>query len=254
MHFLVTAGPTHEPIDAVRYIGNRSSGRMGLAIAAAAVEAGHQTTLLLGPVPLSDREIDAVFPPPSPAASGSGVATESPSQPMPRGPELLRFRTSEELRVLLHRHWPRADVLIMAAAVADFRPANEAVSGKLERGAELHLHLVPVPDLLAELKGQSRPDQRRVGFALEEPERLAERATAKLGRKGLDAIVANPLETMDAAGVAGQVFLPGGRVLRPPEWPQRVPKEAFARWLLSALHDEWSVAPGYPAEGPGTRG
>lgn len=243
MRFLVTAGPTHEPIDAVRYIGNRSSGRMGLAIASAAAAAGHPTTLLLGPVPLSPREIDAVFPPPAPGHGGTAASDRTDDRPTGDGCQVHRFRSAEDLRTLLHRFWPEADVLVMAAAVADFRPAETASPGKIERGGDLTLRLAPVPDLLAELNERSRPDQRRVGFALEEPDRLIERATGKLHRKGLDAIVANPLETMEAEGVAGQVFLAGGRVLRPSEWPQRIPKERFAEWLIAALLKEWHAAP-----------
>ena len=90
MHFLITAGPTHEPIDEVRYIGNRSSGRMGVAIAAAAQRAGHGVTLLLEPA--------TVAPPPQ--------------------CQTIRFRTAEELRTLLLRTAPEADLLVMAAAVA----------------------------------------------------------------------------------------------------------------------------------------
>ena len=216
MRVLVTAGPTHEPIDAVRYIGNRSSGRMGVAIATAAAEAGHAATLLLGPVPMSTTELHAVFPP-------------------SERRRLRRFRTAEDLRGLLATEGPEADLIVMAAAVADFRPEGLASEGKLERGDALVLRLAPVPDLLAEVASRARPAQRLVGFALEEPARLEERARAKLLRKGLDAIVANPLETMDAEGVAGQVFLRDGRVLHPPAWPDRIPKERFAAWLVERL-------------------
>lgn len=222
---LVTAGPTHEPIDAVRYIGNRSSGRMGIAIASAAVLAGCPTTLALGPVPMSDREIDAVFPP---TTSGAG-----PHQ-------LCRFRTADDLRTLLAELAPAADILIMAAAVADFRPRSRLLDRKIERGAALTLELEPVPDLLAEVASRRREGQTLVGFALEEPTRVEERARTKLDRKGLDAIVANPLETMESAGVAAQLFLAEGpslppRVERPPGWPAPVTKEAFATWLIGTL-------------------
>jgi phosphopantothenoylcysteine decarboxylase / phosphopantothenate---cysteine ligase len=231
MEFLVTAGPTHEPIDAVRYIGNRSSGRMGLAIAAAARAAGHRVTLLLGPVPLSDQDVRA-------AASPANSHPDSPS--VVGSLEVVRFTTADDLRRHLHAYWPAADILLMAAAVADFRPVSPLPSRKLERGSDLTLALSPVPDLLAELRERSRPGQRRVGFALEEPARLAERAKAKLDRKGLDAIVANPLETMDALGVAGEVYLRDGRILRPEGWPKQISKEAFAAWLVAELVQEWS--------------
>ncbi len=215
LHILITAGPSQEPIDAVRFIGNRSSGRMGLAIAAAGLEAGHRVTLLLGPV--------AITPPPR--------ATTIP------------FRTAADLQALLREHAPRADLIIMAAAVADYRPAAadaEALQQrKLERAAELTLRLEPVPDLLAEVASSARPEQRIVGFALEEAARLEERARMKLVKKRVDAIVANPLATMDAAGVEGQLILAGGAVRKPPGWPTPIPKEAFARWLVGEAERLW---------------
>jgi phosphopantothenoylcysteine decarboxylase / phosphopantothenate---cysteine ligase len=223
MHLLITAGPSQEPIDAVRFIGNRSSGRMGIAIAAAAAEAGHRVTLLLGPV--------AVTPP-------STVET-------------LPFRTAADLQALLREHAPKADLLIMAAAVADYRPKPSDVESlrtrKIERASELTLHLEAVPDLLAEVAQTARADQRIVGFALEEPTQLEERARTKLLRKRIDAIVANPLATMDAAGVAGVLLVsPGDRgaaaepeTRRPPNWPQPIAKDAFARWLVAELPSLW---------------
>jgi phosphopantothenoylcysteine decarboxylase / phosphopantothenate---cysteine ligase len=208
MRFLITAGPSHEPIDAVRFIGNRSSGRMGVAAAEAAASRGHQVTLLLGPTAIT------------------------PADPAVR---LERFGSAAELESLLRIHWPQADCLLMAAAVADFRPVSSHGDRKIERGGRLTLELEAVPDLLAMTAATTQPSQLRVGFALEEPDRLEERARAKLTRKSLDAIVANPLDTMDALGIAAQLFCRDGRVRRPPEWPVPIAKERFAVWLIAEI-------------------
>lgn len=227
MKILITAGPSHEPIDAVRFIGNRSSGRMGIAIANAAADAGHDVTLLLGPVSVT----------PAPAVT------------------LHRFRTAADLQGLLREHAPAADLLIMAAAVADYRPdpqqAAALASRKLERAGTLTLSLEAVPDLLAEVASRARPSQRLVGFALEEPTVLETRARAKLLRKGVHAIVANPLETMDAAGVQGQLLVADGSAHRPPGWPTPLPKEAFAAWLIRTLDGLFG---GGPIGGAGENG
>ena len=204
---LITAGPTHEPLDAVRYLANRSSGRMGLALAEAAIRRGDRTTLLLGPTSLQ--------PPDSTTVS------------------VIRFQTTADLQAELRRCWPVHDVLIMAAAVADYRPASPGSAGKLARGEKhLILKLEPTPDLLAELADRTRPDQTIIGFALEPSQTLEASARAKLKRKRVDAIVANPLETMDAEHVTARVHLRDGRVLTA---PPHLTKAAFADWLLDQL-------------------
>jgi phosphopantothenoylcysteine decarboxylase/phosphopantothenate--cysteine ligase len=207
---LVTAGPTQEPIDAVRFIGNRSSGRMGIAIAEAFAAKGHRVRLLLGPTLLE---------PSDPAVS------------------VERFRTAEDLRRLLQSHIGSTDLLVMAAAVADFRPTSPVGPMiKLERGGDLLVRLEAVPDLLAETADLVRdrvPPPLRIGFALEEAARLDERARSKLRRKQLDAIVANPLETMDAPDIGGVLLLADGTVRSP--GPAPIAKGAFARWLVEEL-------------------
>lgn len=200
LRVLITAGPTHEPIDRVRYIANRSSGAMGLALAEAARDAGGDVTLLLGPV--------AADPP-------TGIATRP-------------YTSSKDLTAELDRCFKDCDVLIMAAAVADYRPKTYA-DGKLPRTAQaMTIELEPVPDLVAHCAATKRPDQRIVGFALEEPQVLQERATQKLHRKGLDAIVANPLQTMGAADIEATLILANGATLTP--GPR--PKAEFAKWLM----------------------
>jgi len=209
---LITAGPTHEPIDAVRYLANRSSGRLGVCLAQAAREAGWSVTLLLGP--------GTVAPPP-------GVRT-------------LRFESTADLAALLNRHFSDCDVLIMAAAVADYRP-RRVTSSKLPRGRRvLTLRLERTPDLVAACAARKRPGQWIIGFALEERHRLATRALRKLACKGLDAIVANPLETMGADRIravlytaTGQTMIPKKSSSAPVPAPQS--KREFARWLIRRL-------------------
>lgn len=210
---LVTAGPTHEPIDRVRFIGNRSSGRLGLAIAEAAADRGCPTTLLLGPIEM----------PPS---------TTHPQL------DLARFQTAADLERLLLEHASRSDLVVMAAAVADFRPRSVHDGKHRRTGGGLTLELEPVPDLLAGLASNRRPGQRIVGFALEEASDLEARAADKLRRKAIDAIVANPLETMDAREIQGLLLFADGRRETPPGHPAAISKKAFASWLVGRLLEE----------------
>lgn len=221
LRVLVTAGPTREPIDAVRFISNRSSGRMGVALAQTAAARGHQVTLLLGPV--------EAWP------EGSGSSAGSPAVPL----RVRRFERTADLQALLREEWPRHDLLLMAAAVSDHRPmVDQALladaSGKLSRGdGPLHLRLEPTPDLLAGLASVTRAEQMAVGFALEPIERLESSALDKLRRKRLFGIVANPLETMDAPTIDGALLLADGRRFAPPEG--RCSKARFAEWLILTL-------------------
>lgn len=219
---LVTAGPTWEPIDAVRFIGNRSSGRMGIAIAAAFAARGHDVTLLLGPTNI--QPVDSSHH------------------------RTVRFRTTADLERLLHEHWPRHDLLVMAAAVADFRPASPPDAGsKIARttSAGFSLDLVPTPDLLASLKPITRSHQRLIGFALETRDQLLTRARSKLIDKGLHAIVANPLETMDSESVEAVLILADGRETSPPgDEGAGVTKSAFARWLAEQAAQLFATSSG----------
>lgn len=180
---VITAGPTQEPIDDVRFIGNRSSGKMGFALAAAAARRGAEVTLIAGPVSLPT--------PPSDQGPPAG----------PRGGQIVRqdVETAEQMRAALEVVSGRADVVVMAAAVADFRPAGR-VSGKLSRrakGASSELALVANPDLLAGM-GQARAGRRPllVGFAAEvgtEADLMRARAREKLVEKRCDVIVLNDI-------------------------------------------------------------
>jgi len=160
LRLLVTAGPTREPIDPIRFVSNRSSGKMGYALAEAARDRGASVTLASGPTGL----------------------------PVPEGVRLLRFETADELAAILVREFPECDGLVMAAAVADFIP--EASASRLHRDqGEATLRLAPGRDLLASLRPLKR-GQTVVAFAAE-TENLEVRGRRKLEAKGADLIVVN---------------------------------------------------------------
>jgi phosphopantothenoylcysteine decarboxylase/phosphopantothenate--cysteine ligase len=164
---LVTAGGTREPIDAVRYVGNRSSGRMGFALAEEAARRGAEVTVVAANVALPRR---------------SGI-------------EYVDVQTAAELAGACEERFDSSDVLLMAAAVADYRPDAEH-AGKLkkdEAGGELALHLVRTTDVLATLAARRRPGQLLVGFAAEHGEGAIAYGRAKLARKDLDAVVVNDI-------------------------------------------------------------
>ena len=198
MRILLTAGPTREPIDPVRYLGNRSSGQMGRAIAAAAVAAGHAVTAVLGPV----------------------------SVPFPAGVRRIDVETTRQMHDAVLAEWPGHDLLVMAAAVADFQPRTVS-AGKVERGGPLTIELEPTEDILAAAGRLKRSDQRTVGFSLVDPADL-QRSVEKLRRKNADLIASNPIATMNSDGVAAVLLWPDGRT---EELGYRT-KAAFADELL----------------------
>jgi len=211
IRLLITAGPTREPIDAVRFIGNRSSGKLGLAIAhAAAADDRFKTTLLLGP----------------------GVHIMEPSHTSDRLPlNTFRFESTDDLADLLDQHFPACDVLVMAAAVADYRPIR-TIEGKLSRSrGPLTLKLTPTPDLTAQCAARRHPRQRIIAFALEPSDQLESRAIEKLMRKNVDAIIANPLKTMGADEIEPLWITRNGSR----ETPGRLNKHDFATWLLNRI-------------------
>jgi phosphopantothenoylcysteine decarboxylase/phosphopantothenate--cysteine ligase len=160
VRFLITAGPTREPIDPVRYISNRSSGKMGYAIAEAAIEAGHEVVLISGPVNV-DR---------------------------PRGVAVIPVSTSDEMFDAVRRHTSRCDILVMSAAVADYKPAKVSKNKIKKRGENISLELIPTCDILTAL-----PKDRQylvVGFAAE-TENVEDNAQKKLREKNCDIVVAN---------------------------------------------------------------
>lgn len=232
LRLLITAGPTHEPIDRVRYLANRSSGRVGIEIAEAALDRNWETTLALGPTPLQPR----TTPLPS-------VAPDADPHSHARGSRfhVIRFETTADLEQILREQAHKADILIMAAAVADYRPVNRVNSedaGKLRRHEDgLTLELESTPDLVAACaeersKTRSGLPSLIVGFALEPANRLTEAAMDKMKRKGLDLIVANPLETMDAPDIHATVFDHEGEVA---STHGKLGKDEFARWLITLV-------------------
>ena len=162
LRVLVTAGGTREPLDPVRFLGNRSSGRMGIALAAAAVRRGAEVTLIAANVAL----------------------------PEPAGVRRVDVQTTAELAAATQVEFGGSHVLVMAAAPADFRAA-EVASGKLGREGPLELRLEPTEDILAGLAAKRAAGQTIVGFAAEHDEGGVERARAKLERKGADMVVLN---------------------------------------------------------------
>lgn len=167
---LITAGPTYEPIDPVRFVGNRSSGRMGVAIADAAARRGAFVTLILGPSKLS------------------------PSEP---AVETIRVETAQQMYEQALRCFPAADAAIMAAAVADYRPAEAADEKIKKSGEEMNLRLVKNPDIAAALGRDKQAGQIIIGFALETNNEAAN-AREKLLKKNMDCIVLNSLRDTGA--------------------------------------------------------
>jgi phosphopantothenoylcysteine decarboxylase/phosphopantothenate--cysteine ligase len=179
---------------------------MGIALAEACLARAWPVTLLLGPT--------GIAPPDHPHL------------------KVHRFQTAADLQDLLREHWPLHDLLFMAAAVADYRVAHTS-PGKIKRDRDrLVLELMPTPDLVASLAPVTRPDQTIVGFALESQVDLMVEARRKLAGKGLHAIVANPLETMNAADITATLLWQDGRTVPA---PPGIPKERFAGWLLEEI-------------------
>ncbi|MCL1816167.1 MAG: bifunctional phosphopantothenoylcysteine decarboxylase/phosphopantothenate--cysteine ligase CoaBC [Clostridiales bacterium] len=205
---LITAGPTHEYIDPVRYIGNRSSGKMGYALAEAATNAGAEVTLISGPVALSD--------PPN-------IFTE-------------RVKSADEMYEAVWRHYPAADIVIMAAAVADFKPKHTAAH-KIKKGSpDQCLALCANRDIAASL-GQNKGNKLLIGFAAE-TENLIEYATIKLKQKNLDMILANhvlsPGAGFDADTNIISLIRRSGDNVQVNEWPLLTKKE-LARRLITEI-------------------
>jgi phosphopantothenoylcysteine decarboxylase/phosphopantothenate--cysteine ligase len=193
---VVSAGGTREPLDPVRFVGNRSSGRQGVALAAEAARRGADVTLVA-------------------ANTDPGLTAELPVR-------VVRVGTAQELAEAMHAAAPEADVLVMTAAVADYRPAEvlEAKLKKEQQGDRMTLELVKNPDVLAELVAARRVGQVIVGFAAEtEPDRDAriELGRAKIARKPADLLVVNHVgwsRGFEREENAIEVLIPGGEVVR----------------------------------------
>lgn len=202
MRCLITAGPTQEPIDQVRYISNYSSGKMGYALARVARRLGHQVTLISGPVNLSP-------------------------------PVSIRFKkveTAQEMRQAVRNYFPKVDCLIMAAGVSDYRPAHFK-KGKLPSQRRTYkLKLVQNPDILKEI-GAKRRNKVLVGFALEAKDPI-KRARVKLRNKHLDYIVVNSLATMGSNRISASILTFQGIV----QQVHQVSKEQLAKLIIRIVN------------------
>lgn len=198
MRVLVTAGPTREYADTVRYLSNASSGRMGFAIAQALQSRGHDVTLVHGPVALRP----------------------------PRRVRAVSVVSAAEMLAACDRAWPEQDVLIMTAAVADYTPSR-VLRHKMKKGVNgATLELRPTVDILARLSARRRSGQVVIGFALEDRNAQAY-AEAKLARKRLDAIVLNSPANIGGTRGRVEVLVKGGR------WTlvRAATKRGIAVWL-----------------------
>lgn len=204
MHVIVTAGPTREYIDPVRYLSNESSGKMGFEIAKAAVRAGHRVTLIAGPV----------------------------HQDTPNGVERIDVVSALDMLAALEQHFPSADAIFMAAAVGDFRPTTKLTGKwkkKEEGGGGAVLELTENPDLLATIAAK-KEHRRVVAFALETGDGL-QRAANKLVRKNADYIVLNGASALNASSSTVTLLNAAGVVWEAVD----APKESTAERLIELL-------------------
>lgn len=205
MKILITAGPTREPIDPVRYLTNRSSGKMGYAVAHAAAHAGHQVLLVSGPTLLD----------------------------VPDGVDFIPVETAAEMHEVVARFLPKMDAAVFAAAVADYTPANVSAQ-KVKKNAEtLNLELVKTKDILGSARSEMGFTGFLIGFAAE-TENLAQNARQKLERKGCDLVVANDVSRSDIGFDASEneallVFPDRTEIF------QKAPKDDLAMFLVSML-------------------
>jgi phosphopantothenoylcysteine decarboxylase / phosphopantothenate---cysteine ligase len=218
LNLLITAGPTREPIDPVRFISNRSSGKMGYALAAAAADAGARVTLISGPVAL----------------------------PPPARVEHIPVETAAEMHAAVMARVAACDVFIGAAAVADYRPQKVAPHKLKKQALALHLDLQRTPDILAGVAAV-RPAPFTLGFAAE-TERLAEHARAKRMAKSLDMIAANlvnvPGQGFDADDNALNLYWEGGECELPRQSKQQLARELIGH-IAARLHARHlSIPPG----------
>ena len=201
---LVTAGPTREPLDPVRFISSRSSGRMGFALASEAADRSARVVLVCGPVSLAT----------------------------PRAVERVDVTSAEEMLAAVTRWAPEADLVVMTAAVADFRPRNRSPNKMQKRTIE-RIDLTSTPDILKSLE-RLAPQALRVGFAAETDD-IAARATAKLDGKGAHFIIANDVSSSDVGIAAEDNEVTVFSRHRPPLFIERQPKRLLAGRLIDLL-------------------
>jgi phosphopantothenoylcysteine decarboxylase / phosphopantothenate---cysteine ligase len=205
VRFVVTAGPTREPIDPVRFLSNRSSGKMGYAIAEAAIEAGHEVVLISGPVNLR----------------------------APENARVISITTSDEMHEAVRAAVRECDVLVMCAAVADYKPAKYSAQKLKKNAKSLSLDLVRTRDILTAI-GKQKHSFLLVGFAAE-TENVAANAQNKLREKNCDIIIANDVSTneygMESAENEVTIFFRTGETKK----ISRAPKKNIARELVKII-------------------
>lgn len=215
MRLLITAGPTREPIDPVRYLSNRSSGKMGYALAEAALEAGHEVILISGPVTLT----------------------------APAGATVVKVETARQMFEAVRAHLPGCAAAIFSAAVADYRPVQVAEEKMKKTTERLTIELERTEDILGSARMRFGFRGFLMGFAAE-TENLIANAQDKLNRKGCDMIVANDVSQegigFDSAENEVTLCLPGGRTILVP----RQTKAALARRLIAHIAE--SLTPNAP--------
>ncbi len=203
MHFLITAGGSREYIDPVRFISNASSGRMGYALARAAIAAGHKVTLITTPVSLR----------------------------LPARAKLINVETSAQMFKAVKKYFGRCDCLIMAAAVSDYTPVRPSKTKIKKSGADLTIRLKPTADIL-KWAGKNKKNQVVVGFALED-KAIRTRAEKKLKEKNLDMIIANPAAAIGAETSSVHIKTPSSK------WAQVGPeaKSAIAKKIIRMIQN-----------------
>ncbi len=205
MRVIVTAGPTRQYLDTVRFLTNASSGRMGYAVAAAAARAGHDVTLLTGPVSLEP----------------------------PDGCEVVPFVSVDDLKEALDERFADCDALIMTAAVGDFRPEKVAPAKLHRKGGPVTVRLIPTEDVLAGVAAGKRDGQIVIAFAVEDgsPEQIEDKARRELTSKHADYVVVNTPAAMAADQSSAAILSPDATVL---PWDRR-PKDPLAEEIIRLL-------------------
>ncbi len=206
MRVLVTAGPTREYLDDVRYISNASSGRMGIALAEALRDAGHQPVLVIGPVGL----------------------------PLPHGVTVEHVETTSEMLSACRKHFPACDGVIAAAAVCDYRPSRR-IAGKMSKtGEPIVVEMIETDDVLAEL-GHAKQHRWVVGFALEAANER-ENALQKLRAKNCDVVVLNGPAAIGAEETSVELIGPDGHRLAAWQGTKTQVARELVRWIAHNLH------------------
>lgn len=206
MKLLVSAGPTREYIDDVRFITNASSGMMGYELARIALTRGHQVTLVTGPTSLG-----------------------------PPAVEVVEVVSAEDMHKAILERFEDSEAVVMTAAVADYTPARR-IKGKLKKtGEEFVLRLLPTPDILSEL-ARMKGSKILVGFALE-AEELVPNAQRKMQEKNLDIIVANPISAIGSPSTTAHILLRDGREISVHDQP----KTLVASTLLELIEELYSA-------------